>query len=122
MNRLLTALCTTVPALALAACAGGYGLSGPDYVGGPYAYDGYYDDHYGAFYDGYWGNNGSFYYRGGANERRYRRGNPSHFSRSGAGGSHFHSMQGSMTPAPGIHMPHFNGGQGRTGATPRGRR
>jgi hypothetical protein len=28
-------------------------------------YDAYYDDAYGPFYDGYWGDDGGFYYRNG---------------------------------------------------------
>jgi hypothetical protein len=115
MKRLLIALCATVPALSLSACAGGYGYGGEVTAGGPYAYDGYYDDYYGSVYDGYWGDDGGFYYRSGANDRHFRRGDPAHFSRSAAQGAHFHAMQGSMTPARGMRMPHFSGGGGHGG-------
>ena len=112
MNRLLIALCATIPALTVSACAGGYGRAGNFEASGPYAYDGFYDDHYGAIYDGYWGDDGGFYYRGGEHERHFRRGDPSHFSRSASSDAHFHPMQGSMTPARGMRMPHFAGGRG----------
>jgi hypothetical protein len=115
MRRLLIALFATVPVLALSGCAGGYGIGSDAYAGGPYAYDGFYDDHYGAIYDGYWGDDGGFYYRSGQHDRHFRRGDASHFSRSGAQGGRFHSMQGSMTPGRGMRMPHFDGAQGHAG-------
>jgi hypothetical protein len=121
MNRFSLALLTSIATLSLSACAGGYGLGGNGYAGGSYAYDGFYDDSYGPIYDGYWGNDGGFYYRSGEHDRRFRRGDPSHFSRSGAPGSKFHAMQGSMTPGRGMRMPHFGGGgQGRPGQSNHG--
>jgi hypothetical protein len=93
----------------LSACAGGYGTGGVAYAGGSYAYDGFYDDYYGPIYDGYWGDDGGFYYRRGPSDRRFVRGDAAHFNRSGNAGGHFHPMQGSMTPGSGMHMPHFGG-------------
>lgn len=96
-------------ALSLSGCAAGYGSVG--YAGGPYAYDGFYDDYYGPIYDGYWGGDGFFYYRGGAHERAFRRGDAAHFRRDAGPGGHFHPMQGSFTPQRGMRMPHFSGGR-----------
>jgi hypothetical protein len=74
---------------------------GPGYVAGPgvaVTYDGYYDDAYGPFYDGYWGGDGVFY---------YRRGEHDHFHPDRAG--HFRHE-----PRPGMHpvhgRPHGGGG------------
>jgi len=68
--------------LALAGCAG---------ADGPVYYDGYYDGYYGPLYDGYWGDDNSFYYSGG-------RGQPfvpdkgNHFQHSAAPGfNSFHN-------------------------------
>ena len=100
-------------ALSLGGCAAGYGHV--DYAGGPYAYDGYYDDFYGPIHDGYWGDDGFFYYRGGEHDRAFRRGDAAHFRRdAGADAGHFHTMQGSFAPQRGMRMPHFSGG-GRPG-------
>jgi hypothetical protein len=71
-------------ALALSACAEGYGY-GPHrgaYGGGDIAY---YDNSYGSIYDGYWGGDGAYYYtpaRGGA----YVRDEAHHFRRDAAEG------------------------------------
>lgn len=113
MKKLLLALCATVPALSLGACATDYGYGyGPSYYGGPYSYAGYYDGFYGPIYDGYWGNDNYFYYRGGIGDRAYRRGDHAHFSRSGGGGN-WRQFQGTMTPSRGMMMPHFQRGGGR---------
>jgi hypothetical protein len=115
-SKFLIALCAVLPALPLAACADGRGYGGVEVGATPYGYDGYYDDFYGPIYDGYWGDDGAFYYRGGAGEHRYRRGDAHHFSRGAPGtGGHFHPMQGTMTPGRGMHMPHFNGGGAHNG-------
>lgn len=111
-KRLIVVLCAAVSALPLTACAGGYGYGGGAYAGSPYAYDGFYDDYYGPIYDGYWGDDGGFYYRRGGNDRRFVRGDPAHFSRSNNQSGHFHPIRGSMTPGAGMHMPHFGGGGG----------
>lgn len=46
----------------LAGCAGG--TAGVSVAGGDF-YDGYYDGFYGPFNDGYWGNDGFFWYSDG---------------------------------------------------------
>ena len=75
MKRLMIALCAALPI-----AAGGCATTGYGYGGGPYAFDGYYDDFYGPVYDGYWGDDGFFYYRGHAEDRRFVRGDAAHFS------------------------------------------
>jgi hypothetical protein len=57
----------------------------------PVSYDAYYDDAYGPFYDGYWGDDGAFYYCGGAG-RPFIRDGGGHFQHGGAGG--FHPVHG----------------------------
>jgi hypothetical protein len=109
MKRLLIALCVTLPALPLAACADGY-YGGGAYAGSAYAYNGYYDDYYGPVYDGYWGDDGAFYYRGSDHDRHFHRGDPAHFSHDGAAGGHFHTMQGSLTLSNDMHPRHFQRG------------
>ena len=114
MKRLALALCVG-SALAVGGCATGYGYDEGIYADGPYAYDGFYDGFYGPIYDGYWGDNGSFYYRHGAGDRRFHRGGHAHFSRGPAGGNfqHFH---GTMSAGHGMHTPHFgHGGSHRRG-------
>jgi hypothetical protein len=116
MKRLIIALCATIPAALAGGCATdyGYGYDGGVYAGGPYVYDGYYDDFYGPIYDGYWGDDGYFYYRGSANDREYRRGDQTHFARDTARGGNFHAIHGTTTPVRGTRMPHYSGGrQGR---------
>ncbi|GAA0337232.1 hypothetical protein GCM10009087_54560 [Sphingomonas oligophenolica] len=107
-KNLLVALCT-LSALPLGACADGYGYGGVS-AGIPYAYNGYYDDFYGPVYDGYWGDDGGFYYRSTAHDRRYRRGDSAHFSHGARPDGHFHEMRGSMTPERGMRTPHFSRG------------
>ncbi len=51
--------------------------------------DGYYDDFYGPFDVGYWGNDGVFMYRGG--DKQFHRDNDGHFRRQ-AGGAGFHNF------------------------------
>jgi hypothetical protein len=113
MKRLLLMLSAAVPVIALSGC---YGGGGGVYSAGSFGYDGFYDDYYGPIYDGYWGGDGAFYYRGSAGEHRYRRGDPAHFARGTTPLGHFHEMHGSMSPAPHVRMPHFNaGGPGSAG-------
>ncbi len=92
MKLLMTGLCVS-GVLLLAACAdtsgpGGYAYG---YGGGPVGYDGYYDDAYGPFYDGYWAGDGYFYYRSGENGR-YRRDDGHHFHHDAGAG--MHAVQG----------------------------
>lgn len=111
MKKTLVLIGLVLAPLPLAACVedGGGGM----YIGSSYPYDGYYDDYYGPIYDGYWGGDGYFYYRHNQGDRRFSRGDRSHFRRSGGGmpGQNFHPMQGVTRPTQGTHMPHFNGGR-----------
>lgn len=63
--------------LTLAGCA-----SAPN---GPVYYDGYYDGYYGPLYDGYWGDDGFFYYSGGPG-RPFVPDRGNHFKRTAASG------------------------------------
>jgi hypothetical protein len=65
-------------ALALSACATGPGYG---YGGGSLAYNAYYDDAYGPYYDGYWGRDGGFWYSSGRGAP-YLRDGGEHFRRS----------------------------------------
>jgi len=63
-------------------------------------YDAYYDDAYGPFYDGYWGDDGAFYYRDGRG-RPFLRDGGGHFRHGPTGGFH------------GVHGGGAHGGGGR---------
>jgi len=76
--------------IVLASCASPHG----SYLaaGAPFgAEDAYYDEAYGPFYDGYWGDDGAFYYCAGAG-RPYLRDGGGHFRHGAAGG--FHAVRG----------------------------
>ena len=64
-------------------------------IGGPTPidYDGYYDDYYGPFYDGYWAADGFFYFADGPG-RSYRRDDFHHFRREASVG--FHGVHSTM--------------------------
>ncbi len=81
------------------------GCAGPRYVGGGFGYDGYYDDHYGPIYDGYWGDGDVFYYRAHPHGR-YIRDTGGHFRHDGNGVTGYHPMH-VTGPAPrgGRHHP-----------------
>jgi len=129
MNKTIALVALTMAIMPLAACADGYGYGGvaTSYGSGPYSYDGYYDGYYGDIYDGYWGSDNNFYYRRGAGDHGYVRGDRGHFSRDmpqggghgGGGGRSFQPLHGTMTPGQGMRMPHFprggNGGGGGGG-------
>ena len=89
-------------ALALAACASGYGYGGPPGPG-PLAFDAYYDGAYGPLEDGYWGSDGGFFYRNGADHRwtRDTGGHFSHEARGGFNGMQFHGGHPDGMPAGG---------------------
>ncbi len=117
MKRFLALAGVAAAALSLSACAE------ETYGGGvawdaPYAYDGWYDGAYGSVYDGYWGDDGYFYYRHGQGDHHYIRGEQAHFSRGGtAPGGNFQHLQGTIQQRPqGVRMPHFSGGGGHGGA------
>ena len=88
MKKLMLAALAAGGALLIAGCADeGYYHHGPMAVG----YDGYYDDAYGPFYDGYWADDGFFYYSD-APGHAYRRDDVHHFRRDVGPG--FHQVQG----------------------------
>ncbi|KUR76103.1 hypothetical protein [Novosphingobium sp. FSW06-99] len=114
MNRPLTFALLALSTVPLAACAGtGVEVA---YAPGPYAYDGWYDGYYGPIYDGYWGNDGYFYYRHGEGEGAFVRGDRAHFARQAPQGPHnFQRIQGNTAPRQGVRAPHFPGGGGHGG-------
>ncbi len=94
----------------LGACADGpYARTGVGvgvaYADGPVAvgYDGYYDDAYGPFYDGYWAGDGGFYYTD-APGHPYRRDTGNHFRHDAAAG--FHPVHGAMRAGGGERHDH----------------
>lgn len=111
MRRFLGLVGIAAAALSLSACAN-EGFGGSGYWGGPVAYDGWYDGYYGDVYDGYWGSDGSFYYRQGGHDGSYHRGDRNHFAHGdSAPGGNYHHFQGSIQQQPqGVRMPHFGGG------------
>jgi hypothetical protein len=101
MKKLLISLAASAVALTISACAGGYyGPGGP--VVGPVAYDGFYDDAYGPFYDGYWGGDGAFYYSDGEGHP-FHRDTGGHFRHDMAQG--FHPVHGFGGMHGGGHRP-----------------
>lgn len=116
MTMISAAVLLALSTLPLGACVDDYGYGGvASYGPAPYAYDGWYDGYYGPIYDGYWGSDNYFYYRHGAGERGYIRGDHGHFMRQAPQGPHnFQQFHGNMTPSQGMRMPHFprSGGGG----------
>lgn len=108
MKRTLIALSLGAALIGVSACASGYYGPGPGPQGGvfyehnPVAYDGYYDDFYGPFYDGYWGD-GGFYYSTGEG-RPYVRDEGNHFRHESMDG--MHSFHGGMHTGGGHGGPH----------------
>ncbi len=92
-RTILPPLCA---ALLLAGCAGPgeIGMT----AGGPAYYDGYYDGFYGPFTDGYWGDDGFFWYADGTHN--WHRDDARHF-RHDSGGSSWTHVHGS-----GVHREH----------------
>ena len=94
MQRSLIAAAVVVSAIALGACEE-YGPAGP------YAdvdFNGYYDDAYGPFYGGYWGDGGIFYYAD-KDGRHFHRDTGHHFRSDAVSG--YHPIQGHAPPARG---------------------
>jgi len=96
MKRVLFALSLGAAVLGVSACADGY-YGGPRagvayYDHGPIGFDGYYDDAYGPFYDGYWGD-GGFYYSTGEG-RGYQLDRANHFRHEASDG--FHAVHGGV--------------------------
>ena len=98
MKTLAAITLAAAMALSLGACADmGYHPGGYGYV------DGYYDDAYGPFYDGYWGPDDAFYYRANAQDS-YHRDDAGHFHHTAGAGMHsFHARAGH---APEAHDAH----------------
>ena len=75
---------------------GGCAYHGPESVGisasGGNYYNGYYDGSYGSFNDGYWGNDGAFYYADG--NHNWHRDDGNHF-RHDDGGDGWNAVHGS---------------------------
>jgi hypothetical protein len=114
MKRAVPFALLALASVPLAACAGGVGVG--VYGPGPYAYDGWYDGYYGPIYDGYWGDDGYFYYRHNEGEGAFVRGDNHHFAHQAPQGPHnFQSMHGMTAPRQGVHAPHFPGGGGHGG-------
>ncbi|WP_338467703.1 hypothetical protein RXV95_03870 [Novosphingobium sp. ZN18A2] len=121
MKRAITLVALAGASLALSGCMGtGYGVglgyssgygggyypSGYGY--GAYPYDGWYDGYYGPIYDGYWGNDGYFYYRSSRDQRDYRRGDNHHFRRQHEGRERgYHEMRGTLRYDRDARMPSF---------------
>jgi hypothetical protein len=96
--RSSTLLTVAMATALLAGCA--EGALGYEYGPGPVAdveYDGYYDGYYGPIYDGYWGDDGVFFYRS-SREGGYRRGDVTHFRHEATPG--FGHIHGVAHPAP----------------------
>lgn len=113
MNRILAATLLAAITLPLGACTDDYAYGGRVAYGSTYAYDGYYDGYYGPIHDGYWGNDGYFYYRRGDGDRAYIRGDHDHFRRDWSGGDRYRPLRGQMTPQQGYRMPHWSGDHDR---------
>jgi hypothetical protein len=98
MHKTLAAVAfAAATALSLAACE----TTPYDHGGYAYGYvDGFYDDAYGPWYDGYWGPDDVFYYRAGPSGD-FRRDDAHHFRHDMAQG--FHTFHGRAGRAPAGH-------------------
>jgi len=131
MKRSIAALSLAAAALPLTSCThgqpvyGGYPVDVLAYDGYYFTYEGYYDNHYGPIFDGYWGTDGRFYFRRDARQRDYRRGGAGHFRKDDEGtpGSPFRRIEGNLRPRHDSRMPHFGGtaGEGSRSPEPRSR-
>lgn len=119
MKRNIALLAIALAALPLSACAGdryGYGYGGMAWSG--YPYSGWYDSYYGPFHDGYWGNDGFFYFRLNSRDRSYRRDAYRHFRRDDRQpGDRFRRFEGNIQSPPqrGTRMPSFPRDRDRSG-------
>ncbi len=103
MKKLVPALCATVAlSMLLGACETTY--DGPrDRHDHDAAYvDAYYDDAYGPYNDGYWADDGYFYYRDTA-DHPYKRDMDKHFRRDMSGGSSYHQIRAHAKAPMGEH-------------------
>ena len=90
MKKLIIAACAAGAALLLSAC-GDDGFYHHHHDVAAISWDGYYDDAYGPFYDGYWGDDGFFYYTD-AEGHPYHRDDAHHFRHDAFNG--FHEVHG----------------------------
>jgi hypothetical protein len=96
-----TILTIGAAALMLCACAGPRHDTVAVGVGaGPAYYDGWYDGYYGPYTDGYWNDDGFFYYSSGG---AFVRDNDHHFRRDTAPG--FNHIQAHPAPAHSMAAP-----------------
>lgn len=108
MKRTFALLGLALATAPLSACAGdGYGYGGLTWSSHPYY--GWYDNYYGPFHDGYWGNDSYFYFRLNDRERSFRRDRNRHFRRDDRPpGDGFRRFEGTTQPPPrGTRMPRF---------------
>ena len=114
MKRALTIALLAMASVPLAGCVDGAGLQIDASV--PYAYDGWYDGSYGPIYDGYWGDDGYFYYRHAEGEGAYVRGDRTHFMHQAPQGPHnYQPIHGTANPHQGVRAPHYPSGGGHGG-------
>jgi hypothetical protein len=95
MKKLAPALLATAALAMLGACATSYGGHHDGYY-----VDAYYDDGYGPYNDGYWGDDGAFYYRDAA-DHPFIRDDAHHFRRDNFTG--FHHVQAHAKAPSGEH-------------------
>ena len=89
LKRIRTMIIAASATLAIPACTGSDHVGVAVAAGGPDYYDGYYDGFYGPFNDGYWGNDGFFWYSDA--HRGFHRDDGRHFQRSASAGfNHVH--------------------------------
>lgn len=92
MKRPYLLLAAPLLALGLTACDD-YGYYGGGVRYSSYPQYGWYDGYYGSIHDGYWGNDGNYYYRFSDRDRQFRRGDREHFYRGDRSpGAHWRSM------------------------------
>src|ERR1700722_12260092 len=84
MRLVTSGMALATVSLTLLACAYDHGRRGGF---ASLDYDAYYDDAYGPYYDGYWGDDGGFYYRNGPG-RPFGPGGGDHFHHAPSGGFH----------------------------------
>ena len=86
MKRAIVLSAALAAVMGLSGCTGYYGGAGVGYAYNDYD-DLYYDNYYGPVRDGYWSNDGWYYYRDHTT-RQYRRDDGRHFRRDAADGYH----------------------------------
>ena len=113
MKKLMAGIAGVTALVLLGGCADGYGSGGVGMSASVDYDDGYYDGSYGPFYDGYWANDGYFYYSD-AEGHPFRRDEARHFRHDHAAG--FNHVHGHGT----AHAPVAHGGPAPTAPHERG--